>query len=134
MDLMRVSIERGLPRGGATPDKELSGLVQVGPQLVTVRMKNLSLQAVGNGSLIERHAWAVGVTTLGFPSEIEQATAVRMVYVVPRESGLLGRGSGCRGDSKALSPGRRALERGCKYACYALCLLHYMNIICSNKK
>ena len=79
MDLMRVSIERGLPRGGATPDKELSGLVQVGPQLVTVRMKNLSLQAVGNGVLIERCSWAVAWRTLGFLSEVEQATAVRMV-------------------------------------------------------
>ena len=108
MDLMRVSIERGLARGSSTPDNDLNRLVTSGPQLVTARMKNLSLQAVGNGSLIERHAWAVGVTTLGFPSEIEQATAVRMVYVAPRESGLLGRGSGCRGDSKALSPGRQA--------------------------
>ena len=56
----------------------------------------------------ETSSGMVGVTTLGFPSEIEQAMAAHMVCVVPRESGLLGRGSGCGGDSKALSPGRRA--------------------------
>ena len=54
---------------------------------------------------------AVGLRTLGFPSEIEQATAIRMVCEGPRGSGHIGRGSGCRGDSKALwviTPGRRA--------------------------
>ena len=129
MDLMRVSIERGLTRGSSTPANDPDQGVRDGPHLVRVRNKNLSLQAVGNGSLIERHAWAVGVTTLGFPSEIEQATAVRMVYVAPRESGLLGRGSGCRGDSKALSPGRHLNVRvqvSFTWPCYALCLLHYM--------
>ena len=120
--------------GSSTPADGSLLLLGSGPRLLGVRLKIWSLQAVGNGVLIELHAWAVAWRTLGFLSEIEQAAAVRMVYVVPRESGLLGRGSGCRGDSKALSPGRRALERGCKYACYALCLLHYMNIICSNKK
>ena len=105
---MRVLFEWIVALGGSTPADDRHLLSQSGPRLSRVRLKIWSLQAVGNGSLIERHAWAVGVTTLGFPSEIEQATAVRMVYVAPRESGLLGRGSGCRGDSKALSPARRA--------------------------
>ncbi len=105
---MRAGLEWIVAIGGSTPADGSLLLLKLGPRLLKVRLKIWSLQAVGNGSLIERHAWAVGVTTLGFPWEVEQATAVRMVCVVPRESGLLGRGSGCRGDSKALSPGRRA--------------------------
>ena len=79
MDLMRVSIELGLTRGSSTPANDSDQGVRDGPHLVRVRNQNLSLQAVGNGSLIERHAWAVAPRTLGFLSEVEQAAAVRMV-------------------------------------------------------
>ena len=83
---MRVSIEWALTLGGATPDKGLSGLVTAGPQLVTARSKNLLGRLCAEHVECERHAWAVGWRTVGFPSEVEHATAVRMVCVGPRGS------------------------------------------------
>ena len=76
---MRVLFEWIVALGGSTPADGSLLLLQLGPRLLQVRLKIWSLQAVGNGVLIEPHAWAVAWRTLGFLSEVEQAAAVRMV-------------------------------------------------------
>ena len=79
MDLMREGIEWIVALGGSTPADGSLLLLKLGPRLLKVRLKIWSLQAVGNGVLIERCSWAVAPRTLGFLSEVEQATAVHMV-------------------------------------------------------
>ena len=86
MDLMRVSIEWALTLGGATPDKGLSGPVTAGPQLVTARSKNLLGRLCAEHVECERHAWEVAREMVASLSEVEHATAVRMMCVGPRGS------------------------------------------------
>ena len=76
---MRVRFEWIPALGGSTPAGGSLLLLKLGPRLLQVRYKIWSLQAVGNGVLIERHSSPVGLRTLGFLSEVEQAAAVRMV-------------------------------------------------------
>ena len=76
---MREGFEWSVALDGSTPADDRHLLSQRGPRLSRVCLKIWSLQAVGNGVLIEPHAWAVAWRTLGFLSEVEQAAAVRMV-------------------------------------------------------
>ena len=108
--LMRVLFEWIVALGGSTPADGSLLLLESGPRLLGIRLKIWSLQAVGNGVLIERCSWAVAPRTLGFLSEVEQATAVRMVPRGCACDQTVRRGSGCGGDSKR-SRRDAALER-----------------------
>ena len=83
---MRVRFEWVAALCGSTPADGLKLYSPGGPRLSPVRTKNLVGRLRAGHVRCERHAWAVGPRTVGFPSEIEQATAVRMVCVGPRGS------------------------------------------------